>query len=261
MVPTTPEVKNARIRLDGVLQGLVERRHDGSPGSEDEGDEETLHSNESESQKAKKPPRKRRKKDDFDDGGSYHHTYVMKLFDRSVDLAQFSEETPLYPIARAWMQNQPHNRHMLTAATLDVDVERSREHNDALDDVTMEVNHGHASNIPDCYHLPLPARLDDRTLEQMRLCGKTSLRVPDVVNWTKEPFFVYSGPEESVNGFLGEARCSNPSSQENLLQNHLRRWKVVREQWREQSAVNEARFSDSMDLLKRMFEESQSSLN
>ena len=34
----------------------------------------------------------------------------MKLFDRSVDLAQFDEETPLYPICRAWMRNQPLNR-------------------------------------------------------------------------------------------------------------------------------------------------------
>ncbi|WP_323174837.1 hypothetical protein, partial [Natrialba sp. PRR66] len=39
----------------------------------------------------------------------FHHTYVMKLFDRSVDLAQFEEETPLYPICRAWMKNQPRN--------------------------------------------------------------------------------------------------------------------------------------------------------
>ena len=34
----------------------------------------------------------------------------MKLFDRSVDLAQFDENSPLYPICRAWMKNQPHNR-------------------------------------------------------------------------------------------------------------------------------------------------------
>ena len=39
-------------------------------------------------------------------------TYVMKLYDRSVDLAQFEEDTPLYPICRAWMQNQPHSRVM-----------------------------------------------------------------------------------------------------------------------------------------------------
>lgn len=36
-----------------------------------------------------------------------HQSYIMKLFDRSVDLARFDESTPLYPICRAWMQNQP----------------------------------------------------------------------------------------------------------------------------------------------------------
>ncbi|XP_049884884.1 protein lin-37 homolog [Pectinophora gossypiella] len=33
--------------------------------------------------------------------------YVLKLFDRSVDLSQFDEESPLYPICRAWIANQP----------------------------------------------------------------------------------------------------------------------------------------------------------
>ena len=34
--------------------------------------------------------------------------FVMKLFDRGVDLAQFDDSTPLYPICRAWIQNKPH---------------------------------------------------------------------------------------------------------------------------------------------------------
>jgi len=36
------------------------------------------------------------------------YSYVMKLFDRSVDFAQFSEDTPIYALARAWMQNKPY---------------------------------------------------------------------------------------------------------------------------------------------------------
>ncbi|MGH0182744.1 UNVERIFIED_CONTAM: hypothetical protein FKN15_010379 [Acipenser sinensis] len=48
----------------------------------------------------------------MDDGmteGSQHkpNAYIIKLFDRSVDLAQFSDSTPLYPICRAWMRNSP----------------------------------------------------------------------------------------------------------------------------------------------------------
>ena len=37
----------------------------------------------------------------------------MKLFDRSVDLAQFDEDAPLYPICRAWLKNQPGNRNLM----------------------------------------------------------------------------------------------------------------------------------------------------
>lgn len=48
----------------------------------------------------------------------YHHTYVMKLFDRSVDLAKFEEDTPLYPICRAWMQNQPRNPQLIVKYVL-----------------------------------------------------------------------------------------------------------------------------------------------
>jgi hypothetical protein len=34
-------------------------------------------------------------------------SYIMKLFDRSVNLAKFDEEAPLYSLCRAWMENRP----------------------------------------------------------------------------------------------------------------------------------------------------------
>ena len=42
--------------------------------------------------------RKRRKGDQLN--SDYHHTFVMKLFDKSVDLAQFPASTSLYPVCR-----------------------------------------------------------------------------------------------------------------------------------------------------------------
>lgn len=41
--------------------------------------------------------------------------YIIKLFDRSVDLAQFNTSTPLYPICRAWMKNNPSVRESITS--------------------------------------------------------------------------------------------------------------------------------------------------
>ena len=58
-----------------------------------------------------RPQRRRRRREAISDA-AFHHTYVMKLFDRSVDLAQFREDTPLYPVCRAWMANQPRNTNL-----------------------------------------------------------------------------------------------------------------------------------------------------
>ncbi|XP_059488172.1 protein lin-37 homolog [Neocloeon triangulifer] len=52
------------------------------------------------------PSKKKRRRDPLETGGT-HHSYVMKLFDRSVDLAQFNDKSALYPVCRAWMANKP----------------------------------------------------------------------------------------------------------------------------------------------------------
>lgn len=80
----------AKGRLNSVLKQLSEQTDSESESSDDNHKKAT--------------PKKRKENQQ-----AYHHTYVMKLFDRSVDLAKFEEDTPLYPICRAWMQNQPRN--------------------------------------------------------------------------------------------------------------------------------------------------------
>lgn len=42
-----------------------------------------------------------------------HKTFIMKLFDRSVDLAKYNENSALYPICRAWMLNQPRSNQLI----------------------------------------------------------------------------------------------------------------------------------------------------
>ncbi|XP_040551189.1 protein lin-37 homolog isoform X16 [Gallus gallus] len=90
------EATSARSRLDAVLQGLLERS---------EGDRASR----------RFPPHRRKKRREAEEGQpdpplQRPNTYVIKLFDRSVDLGQFSEGTPLYPVCRAWMRNCPTGR-------------------------------------------------------------------------------------------------------------------------------------------------------
>jgi len=246
MVPITQEVRSARHRLDGVLQSLVRRRQGVSPRSHDSDDDTSApagggggggggHANES---KERRPPRKRRRKDDDNDvegAGSYHHTYVMKLFDRSVDLAQFDESTSLYPIARAWIQNQPHGKGKGRG---------DRGSEEVVDGVSMGKEGG------DVFRLPPPSQTVSET--------EGSGRVPNRLSWPKEEFFIHSGSSDSQMDM--EQTAVVPPSQEQLLASHLGRWSAIRQQWKRQSAVHESRYAESMSIIKNMFEESQASL-
>ena len=103
---------------------------------------------------------RKRKRKSLEKTSDYHHTFVMKLFDRSVDLAQFRDKDtrdtcPLYPVARAWIKNEPSNLTLAPRArspTPDPDSDHDS------DDVDQDV-----------YHLPAPEPLPD---------NRTNIRVP-----------------------------------------------------------------------------------
>ena len=68
--------------------------------------------------------------------------YVIKLFDRSTDLGQFSQNTSLYPLCRAWMPDSPsgQERECPLGSPLPEDEERSE--------------------VTDCLHPPPPDHLE-----------------------------------------------------------------------------------------------------
>jgi len=249
MISST-EVKSARHRLDGVLQSLISRRRGSSPrGSESDDDgvgggasasgasAGHHHNHYDDAAKDRKPPRKKRRKDDYDDGGSYHHTYVMKLFDRSVDLAQFQESTPLYPIARAWIHNQPHAKSVASGA-LDVDAGRAGR-------CATEETGG-------------DDRMDITRLPPPNPNSGESCRVPEVLSWPTEEFFVHSGTTHDDSELEND---EIPPSQDVLLMNHLTRWRTIRRQWKRQCTLNEARYGGSMTIIQKMFEDSQANIS
>uniref|UniRef100_A0A8C1DPF2 Uncharacterized protein n=1 Tax=Cyprinus carpio carpio TaxID=630221 RepID=A0A8C1DPF2_CYPCA len=87
--------------------------------------------------------RKKRKEMDDSLADTNQDAYIMKLFDRSVDLAQFSTTTPLYPICRAWMRNNP---------SMQERTKPSPPHSSGEDEMTDMLN-GKGQNV---YRLPPP---------------------------------------------------------------------------------------------------------
>ncbi|CAH2244578.1 protein lin-37 homolog isoform X2 [Pararge aegeria] len=102
-------VTTARGRLKGALMEMMEPAAEESDASSDyipakrEKLTTTIYlsqdQREPSSEEEEKPARRRK--------SPLRQSYVLKLFDRSVDLSQFNEESPLYPICRAWIANQP----------------------------------------------------------------------------------------------------------------------------------------------------------
>lgn len=219
----------ARNRLDAVLQGLVERSDSEREQNEEDAGKmvaDTLSKDLSPSSVGKRPssrfPQHRRKKrkemdDSLADTNQHkQNAYIIKLFDRSVDLAQFNTTTPLYPICRAWMRNNPSMRERTAP---------SPPHSSGEDEMSDMLN-GKGQNI---HRLPPPVC-------PIKSDEPVNLRIPPVEK-----------PAESQS--IDAAAGSSP-----LIFSHIKRWKKIRQKWKEASNKNQLRYSESIKILKEMYE-------
>ncbi|XP_031819657.1 protein lin-37 homolog isoform X2 [Sarcophilus harrisii] len=221
------EMSKARNHLDAVLQCLLEK----SDVDRDQLEEEAgktpsdAHSKPS----ARFPHHRRKKRKEMEDGlaegGQQRpNTYTIKLFDRSVDLAQFSENTPLYPICRAWMRNCPSVR----------EPERSPSPAPAPrpeDEEGTEVTNGKSRDV---YKLPPPtAPCPPGEAPSPRI--PSPLR-PEGQEASEDP------PPETA------------PTMSSLIYRNMERWKRIRQRWKEASHRNQLRYSESMKILREMYE-------
>ncbi|XP_030855963.1 protein lin-37 homolog [Strongylocentrotus purpuratus] len=146
--------------------------------------------------------RKRKKRDfassdveQLDDNTKSRNSFVMKLFDRSVDLASFRPNAPLYPVCRAWMSNSP------TAKMPRRDLSPSPE---PLPDSDVSENGL-------IYRLPSPGKTCSEMTEELSRDPRIPSPVPQ--------------PEETLDI---HADSSQAPSKETLLNGHLQRWRVIR---------------------------------
>ncbi|XP_064425636.1 protein lin-37 homolog isoform X2 [Latimeria chalumnae] len=236
---TDLETMSARNRLDAVLQFLMEKSDVEREQMEDEASKQSsdLHKDSSPTATGKRPssrfPQHRRKKrKEMEDGiaeGSQQkqNTYIIKLFDRSVDLAQFNDSTPLYPICRAWMRNNPSIREGARSPSPPPppDVPEDEEVADVLNGKSQDI-----CKLP----APVPSPINH--------AGEPiNLRIPSPLPCVEEPLNI-NLPPESVPTITS------------LIYNHMERWKKIRQRWKESSHKNQLRYSESMEILKEMYE-------
>lgn len=215
----------AKGRLQGVLKLLTERSdsdnsssHDGDDSSGRKYKRRTLMSGGRLHQQ---------QNTQGSSSGQYRHTYVMKLFDRSVDLAKFEEDTPLYPICRAWMVNQP--RSNLKAAIPQAKGAGSN----------LWVGGDSIGTSGDVYRLPPPQ-------------GPLICRAPSPTPEQRE---------HQITELLANAETQEPAmDKEELIRSHLKRWVSVKRKWIRAAALHEDRYSHSKQILQAIYNKAQDTL-
>ncbi|XP_066595138.1 protein lin-37 homolog [Prorops nasuta] len=229
------DVTIARDRLRGALKELLQHSDSGSSA---ESSEENSHDYRSQMKKmdmyrskssSYQQPRKARRRRQIQMDTAFHHTYVMKLFDRSVDLAQFQEDTPLYPICRAWIANQPRNPNLIP---------KVRSPSPEIVNEVATGNNVLNSNgeICDIYYLPPPLPCEEAMPRN---------RIPSPILIEKEEL-----------NLDYEGQLLKPK--ETLLRDHRLHWTNVRKKWHQQAHKNEQRFAQSGNILSTMFKKAQS---
>ncbi|XP_012689909.2 protein lin-37 homolog [Clupea harengus] len=227
------EGSGARGRLDAVLQGLVEKNEnserdqiedDAGKTATDSLSKDLSPSSAGKRPSARFPQHRRKKRKEMEDSiaeSNQHkqNAYIIKLFDRSVDLAQFSTSTPLYPICRAWMRNNPTVR--------DQSASPSPPQNMSDDEVVDMIN----GKSPNVYRLPPPTPCPTNSSGE-----PVNLRIPPIVKAT-------------LTECTDAASTATP-----LMYNHMARWKKIRQKWKESSNKNQLRYGESIKILKDMYD-------
>jgi len=222
----TDKDSDARSRLDGLLQGLVEKSEeslteDGAKNAHELSAATSMPppSTPTKRSSSGKTPRKRRKKDttDYEYGpdGTRHQSFVLKLFDRSVDFAKFPEDASLYTLSRAWMKNKPHEPiHRFR----DSEIQDGSTDQDETTDVSSQVH-----KLPQ--PIPIPSGLPHPGIP---------LPLPQ--------------PDDRLD--MNQESEPNISD---LKRAHIQRWKKVSKSWKEQSLVNQKRYLSSIVKIRKMF--------
>ncbi|XP_016999463.2 protein lin-37 homolog [Drosophila takahashii] len=142
-------------------------------------------------------------------------SYVMRLFERSLDLSKYQDGTPLYPICRAWMANQPRNPAVAAFQT------------DGSISATKREDNGEE----------ILARLNSGEMKML-----TELPQPKPTDMPIIPPRLEFGPEEKRR----EKALEGASAFE-LLSSNVARWKKVRGHWLKHAQKYEQERYDVID--------------
>lgn len=209
-------------------------------------------------------------------------TYNLKLFDRSLDLAQFVDETnkydgkeyPLYPVCRSWLEDDNIKGVQDMDLTLHSQQPSVPDHNISSRNIACKnsekVTNRRFEKIEDCnspnacstpeitassspaadiFRLPPPLS----SIEVAKKLGASpaendiNLRVPSSVRDFK--------PAPDLERTFD--KTFNTMARHECLEINRDRWKKVREDWKKANSISESRYHESFKILNDMFKAHQ----
>lgn len=220
------DISHARLKLDDLLNEIVDKNED-CLSTDDESRRPRV-STSSTVTVAKRPynvgkaPRKKKKKDTMVEevGDSQRASYVIKLFDREIDLARFEADASLYGMAREWMKNKPHSGSTEPAETQvrpDITIQGESE--------TQTESEENKEQF--VYELPKPVKFEEACYPRPLPPALKTALVEDIID--------------------------TESDIEELRKTNMFRWRKVRNRWKQHSLAQQRRYLDSLVILKKIF--------
>lgn len=154
-------------------------------------------------------------------------SFVMKLFDRSLDLSKYSEHTSLYPICRAWMANQPRNPSIRSYRDARSPSPTERKENGG--EILIKLRKGEQVEVNS---MPKPKPTDVPKIPAPIKPPKLFNRTDDIVANADK---LKGGPKEEI------------------LAQHLARWKKTKTNWQKHTKVYQQRNEISFKIIQELF--------
>jgi len=149
-------------------------------------------------------------------------SYYMKLFDRSVDLAKFNVDDPLYPICREWMKNTSRNKSKVPATE---DYEEEPLPRKKVPEIMTMIRNGIAAEVK---FLP--------PIEH-----KQMTKVPDLLEFQRD----LDKDQINLKYDLDEPLVPK----DDLMEQNMERWKSVKANWQSHLKEYDSQYHSSFEII------------
>lgn len=182
-------------------------------------------------------------------------TYILKLFDRTVNLAEFTsdntrEDYPLYPICRAWVQGHQIGQTQGRSSPERQPLNGEKRINGSPNTTANQPETSATEATTEVHSLPSPkSKLE--VIEHFNLTSSDNqdidIRIPQSIRDFKAPDDVEAIIDKSIHSMTHQ-ECMDSNKQ---------RWKKVKRDWIEARGMHESRYTDSFKVLHEMFMSAQ----